>query len=1411
MFKFKGISSNDMQVVVEEEEHFVAKAAQRYEATEIEGKDGALFDTSGYSYVERPILVQCLNINKIDDILAWLNGEGEFEYKGRKTIARFYSELDPKRSACIRIIDTTFIRDPFWNKANDEFEIVKDRKDKQVSGEYIQLNDSSNMPYEDFKINGKSEQETREEIPMQETDEEKILTVRDVNVINRLQISGNSWQKINDQGKNLLKDDDPENPDANYSDSGGGTTPVTYSVENEGFTTEIHRAKKFFPKEVGTYMFSIYLKDKPETVTSTSLRVVLYFPNAHGIGSNPPISNSEYQRYYIKIEITEENIETGINIVFHGNVYWKDMMLEKIDSLTDEPTEYEPYIPAMPSPEFPSEIRNCGDNVNLFDKEKAMRGYELDNTTGEVVQNAAGFVSDYINVKGIKNIHITKVSDWGSSNWFYDENKKPISKISKMYGDLEVPIGSSYYRFNSRINDIDNVKVEKGKKATPYSEYGKGTVEVIQRGKNLIDITKHTNDLEAAVTIIDSNKYTLNLDELGENKKWQGVVDVNFNNLEKNTEYVISFDFNNTKPYGIVKGDNNTIIEHYIDGYPDGLSFNTGEYENILIRISATGGIDTEKLTGIATISNVQLEKGITKTTFEPYHGKEVVIQTEPLRSLPSEVRDVKNKDKTTRNVGYKEFDGTENSWAISNTIYYRYPIGINILEIDNCLEWQNIDDNKLYGEGNLLCNRFIYENTNESAYSSLHKFTMRKSYGIATLWFYIPKTFFTATTADEILAEWKAKLVEWKEEGNPLKICYKLAEPIIEEESCEELANIEIYNPMTIFSDDEISPYFKLYYNYIPAMPSPEAPSEIRSVADDVNEFNPNEELSNGYKAFYAKESVSSSDIGNNIFQHYAQNTRCKAYFRIKAGQTRVFKLFKENYKIFAARYANEEGVIEDRIAFIDNSSKVCKYTATKDGYVFLSLVKLDGSVFTDEEAENLKNNIKICEKEPVSYSEYGKGTVEVTNCNRNLGNADLLFKQMKEFDSNNCREEIVDNRNCIVFSNWAYHSGGGFRGLQGRYKENTQYRLKFKARPYDTSVLNNGLFIVFNYTDNTYKNAGWRVNGENWIENELISDPNKTIDYISTSYSSNIFWCMDKDTFIIEEYIEGQETEYIPNEEQNIVIQTKPLCSLPNGVCDVKDKDKTVRNVGRIVLDGINNQVSFAKTDNSTFIIASHINSKIKKLSDDNQLAAMSNKLIATTINNIWSGKVIGGVAQGSNNPYIQISLPYLDIIGTTNESINKWLSTNPITVDYELAEPIIEAEPCEELLNIGGYKGVTNITSGGEVKPNLDVRYIQLTDELILNIGNIESRPIIRLRRTIFDLVELTINNIRFIYHFNNDDYVDIDCKEKTVEYKGINRNRQIEIGYEFPKLNIGNNKIIMHRGDCIVEIKGKDRWL
>ena len=49
------------------------------------------------------------------------------------------------------------------------------------------------------------------------------------------------------------------------------------------------------------------------------------------------------------------------------------------------------------------------------------------------------------------------------------------------------------------------------------------------------------------------------------------------------------------------------------------------------------------------------------------------------------------------------------------------------------------------------------------------------------------------------------------------------------------------------------------------------------------------------------------------------------------------------------------------------------------------------------------------------------------------------------------------------------------------------------------------------------------------------------------------------------------------------------------------------------------------------------------------------------------------------------------------------------------------------------------------------------------------------------------------------------------EKTVVYEGLNRSRNLEIGYKYPKLEVGNNAIVIHSGSATVKIKRKDRWL
>lgn len=167
------------------------------------------------------------------------------------------------------------------------------------------------------------------------------------------------------------------------------------------------------------------------------------------------------------------------------------------------------------------------------------------------------------------------------------------------------------------------------------------------------------------------------------------------------------------------------------------------------------------------------------------------------------------------------------------------------------------------------------------------------------------------------------------------------------------------------------------------------------------------------------------------------------------------------------------------------------------------------------------------------------------------------------------------------------------------------------------------------------------------------------------------------------------------------------------------------------------------------------------------------------------------------------------------STIEEFKSWLSENPITVEYELSEEEIvpyttaQQEAYNQLQKLKLYKGQNTMFSlEGSI---INLKYLEDTDEKVENQGNIYSKPIIRLEKTVFKEVEIAINGIRFKYNFEEDDYVEIDCEEMTVQYEGLDRNRRLVIDFEFPKLKEGNNDIVMYSGDCIIKCKRKDRWL
>lgn len=442
MFKFKGISSKDMQVVVEEEEHFIAKASQRYEMTEIEGRDGAIFDELGYSVVERPIYVQCLNINKIDDILAWLNGEGEFEYKGRKTTARFYSQLEPQRSSCIRIIDTTFIRDPFWCKVNEDYQLVKDRKDKKASGEYIHVEDSSNCRAK-INIGGNHEQETR-------------------------------------AGYNLLNFDVKQDSRVTYNNEDG-----TITINGQGGFT---LAFKQFTAKANTKYYI-----KWELVSGT-----VDTSKSNGNSFLSSLDNKNIKQGEFKESVVES--DKDINGFWVNNMAVFTNTVIKFWANTNK-SDFEQYG-ASPSPDYKSEIESVGSNVNEFDIAAVKDGF-LNEKTGEIISNNSWKCSDFIEILNkTYTFGWESSSDYFQVTvCYYDENKKFIS--GKSYGlrgtfnnTFEIVSNAKYmkiaYSVSVRGESVtrEKIKLEKGTVATPWSQHGQGCVKVTKCNKNLFDKDK---------------------------------------------------------------------------------------------------------------------------------------------------------------------------------------------------------------------------------------------------------------------------------------------------------------------------------------------------------------------------------------------------------------------------------------------------------------------------------------------------------------------------------------------------------------------------------------------------------------------------------------------------------------------------------------------------------------------------------------------------------------------------------------------------------------------------------------------------------------------------------------------------------------------------------------------------------
>ena len=410
--------------------------------------------------------------------------------------------------------------------------------------------------------------------------------------------------------------------------------------------------------------------------------------------------------------------------------------------------------------------------------------------------------------------------------------------------------------------------------------------------------------------------------------------------------------------------------------------------------------------------------------------------------------------------------------------------------------------------------------------------------------------------------------------------------------------------------------------------------------------------------------------------------------------------------------------------------------------------------------------------------YSKYGQGCVKVTKCNNNFFNKNDIVNKAYI----NSLGEIVSNDG-QNYTNYISVVSNAMYTIHAENPLGTAPAVCF----YDTNKK-----FISGFTYNNVKSMSFKTPSN--------------CNFVRASVSS-----INLETLQIEG---GPATTYVQHEEQSDIMPTQQAFKSIGDMRDtfIKKDDKWYErhNINRKKLDGTEN---WMLVDNNSRFAIKITEQKAKidvKDSNNNLTDCLSNRFMSSTQLNI--AKVDNGIAfsQWSDTQYL-----YLPKIKDSVDELKSYLAANETYVDYPLETPIDiecteeQSKILDELNNARTYKNVTNITTDSKAILSLD--YFAVTDEKIKNEGNIQSRPILRLEKTVSEAVELTINNVRFKYNFKNEEYVEIDCENKEVTFEGLNRFRNIEIGYEFPKLNVGENKIVMHSGDCIIKVLRKDRWL
>lgn len=498
-----------------------------------------------------------------------------------------------------------------------------------ASGSIIKLEDSSNNPLIDLEIEGKSEQE------------------------------------VTTQGVNLcppLTDDKWVFNNGAYVDSSGNLQLPNSNSSAHVLIEWNQRANHFFIKYElvsggNGHLVTEYLDENMTHLSGNGNAIIdkedgyIHTLNFGGETTyGPKIAISKY----IKIEF----IRSSAHAV---NPYTVNNVMVTVDRQT---SNYLPFVPNSPSPDYPSEIESVG-YENLFDGELELG--RIDNSTGNTqTDNNSLRSKNFIPVNSNEKYTISNNKNYAQYIYEYDESYgfiKFTSNQSQNPFTFTTDDTTKYIKFRTVAGNVENdlttlFIITKGTKVHSYIPYGKYGIEVETVGKNLWgDISWLTQSYLYFKLPKENTSYTLSI----KLKPGKSVPNGLYLGFTENGRYDSL-----QRLYWLI--DNGQIKTQQIKDnfyYKNNIYSSNNHFNYISV-------YPTSYANTLSDYFDIQLEYGDEFTGYQQYqYNTSLIVLNEPLRSLPNGTKDllyIKNNHLyVDRYVSKIVLDGSE-EWNTAGT-----------------------------------------------------------------------------------------------------------------------------------------------------------------------------------------------------------------------------------------------------------------------------------------------------------------------------------------------------------------------------------------------------------------------------------------------------------------------------------------------------------------------------------------------------------------------------------------------------------------------------------------------------------------------------------------------------------------------------------------------------------------------